>query len=72
MVRIGSLPFCFISRTASTASPDTSRLFGHWGGSESVLEKTIFDIPARESVPGSPAVAMPDMSLYVLAPIRTV
>jgi hypothetical protein len=47
-------------------------VFGHWSGSVEVLENTIFDMPARASVPGSPSAAMPAMSRCVFAPIRTV
>jgi hypothetical protein len=72
MVRIGSLPFVFIWHTASTASRDTSRVFGHCSGSVKVLENTIFDMPARASVPGLASAAMPAMSRYVFASIRTV
>ena len=72
IVRIDSLPFSFISRTASTGSSVTSRVFAHESGSVRVLEKTIFEKSASTSVPGSPAVANPDMSRYVFAPIRTV
>jgi hypothetical protein len=62
MVRIDSVPLSFISRTASTASWVTSFVFGHDSGSAKVLEKTIFEKPARVSVPGSPSVASLDMS----------
>jgi hypothetical protein len=62
MVRMDSVPWSFISRTASTASWATSRVFGHDSGSVKVLENTTFDSPARASVPGSPSVASPDMS----------
>jgi hypothetical protein len=36
-------------------------VFAQESGSLSVVEKTIFDMPARESVPGSPSAANPDM-----------
>jgi hypothetical protein len=55
-------PWSFISRTASTGSRVTSWVFGHASGSVKVEEKTIFDRPARTSVPGSPPLASPDMS----------
>ena len=44
IVRIDSVPFSFISRTAATASSVTSFVFGHDNGSVRVLEKTIFAI----------------------------
>ena len=62
IVRIDSNPFCFISRTASTASRATSLVFGHARGSCNVVEKTTLDIAARESVPGSPSAAYPDIT----------
>jgi len=55
-------PVFFSSRTASTGSWVTSCVFAHDSGSVKVLENTIFDMPARASVPGSPSVASPDMS----------
>ena len=72
MVRMDVLPVSFNSRTASTGSRLTSCVFGHESGSFKVVEKTIFEKPARASVPSSPALASSDMSRYVLAPNRTV
>jgi hypothetical protein len=69
---MGVVPVSFISRTASTASPATSCVFGHARGSFKVVEKTIFGRPARASVPGSPPLASSDMSRYVFAPIKMV
>ena len=66
-VRI-EVPLSFISRTASTGFCVISCVFGHDKGSVRVLENTIFDIPARASVPGSPSAANPDMSRYVFGP----
>ena len=61
MVRIGLAALSFMSRTAATGSCVTSCVFAQESGSLSVVEKTIFDMPARESVPGSPSAANPDM-----------
>ena len=47
MVRIELSPLCFISRTASTASPATKVEFSHASGSVSVLEKTTLDMPRQ-------------------------
>ena len=62
MVRIDVAALSFISRTAATGSVATSRVFAQEGGSLNVVEKTTFDMPARASVPGSPAAANPDMT----------
>ena len=56
------MPETFISRTASTASEDTSCVFAQLSGSRKVVEKTTFDRPSRTSVPGSPALASSYMS----------
>ena len=72
MVRIDWEPLSFISRTASTASRATSWVFAQARGSVNVVEKTTFDIAARASVPGSPTAANPDITRYVVAPIKTV
>ena len=69
--RIEADPLAFMLRTASTASPDTSCVFGHESGSRSVLENTTLDMPASASVPGSPSAARSDINRYVLAPINT-
>ena len=61
-MRIDSVPWSFISRTASTGSRVISRVFGNDIGSDNVLENTIFDIPARASVPGSPSATSLDIS----------
>ena len=50
----------------------TSRVFSHDSGSLKVLEKTIFGMSAKASVPGSPSAARADMSRYVFAPMRVV
>jgi len=55
MVRNDVAPSSFIFRTASTASQETSCVFGHDKGSRSVFEKTTLDNPANTSVPGSPS-----------------
>ena len=62
MVRIDLEPLSFISRTASTGSRAMSCVFGQERGSLNVVEKTIFDRPARASVPGSPSAAYRDMT----------
>jgi hypothetical protein len=62
IVRIDSEPPSFISRTAWAASWLTRRVFCHASGSAKVLEKTTFDVPASESVFGSPSLANPNMS----------
>jgi hypothetical protein len=72
MVRIGVAALSFISRTAATGSRSTSWVFAQERGSLNVVEKTIFDRPARAPVPGSPSAANPDMMRYVVAPIKTV
>ena len=61
MVRIGFGALSFISRTASTGSWATSRMFAQERGSLNVAEKTTFGQPAIASVPGSPPAANPDM-----------
>src|SRR4029450_8515603 len=71
-VRIDVAAWSFISRTAWTGARGTSWVFGHASGSVKVEEKTTFDRPARTSVPGSPSLANPDLTRWVLAPIRTV
>ena len=43
IVLIGLLPACFISLTASTASPLISRVLAHNNGGSSVDEKTTLD-----------------------------
>jgi hypothetical protein len=50
-VRMDLVPLSFISRTASTGSWATNRVFTHDSGSVKVVEKTTFDSPARASVP---------------------
>ncbi len=60
VVRFSS-PSAFISRTASTASWLTRRVFAHDSGSVRVLEKTTFDRSVRPSRPGSPVLAMSDI-----------
>src|SRR6476659_7752167 len=71
-VRSDSSPSSFSARTASTASPAISRLFGHESGSVNVLEKTTFGMRASVSVPGSPSVASVDINKKVFAPSRIV
>jgi hypothetical protein len=52
----------FIARTASTASPVTSRVLAHASGSVRVEEKTTFDTPVSASTPSSPLAAKADIS----------
>jgi hypothetical protein len=72
MVRIDREPLCFISRTASTGSRVSSRVFAQENGSRNVVEKTTLDMSAKASMPGSPSAANPDMRRYVVAHIKIV
>ena len=62
----------FIARTASAASPRTSRVLGHDNGSCSVEENTTLGVSFNTSTPSAPSAANPDISRYVFAPIRSV
>jgi len=55
-------PSAFIARTASTASPLTSRAFSQPSGSVRVEEKTTFGILSSSPVSSSPVAANPDIS----------
>ena len=63
-----------MSCTASTASSPTNSVLAHERGSFKVEEKTIFCIAVNPAMPVSSAIsaAKPDISRYVVAPIRVV
>ena len=63
-----------MSRTAATASPATSSEFAHASGSVRVEENTTLGIAVSSASPASSGIsaANPDISRYVVAPMRVV
>ena len=73
-VRRGRSSRRFSSRTAATASPSTSSVLAHESGSFRVEENTTLGIAVNAAIPASSGMsaANPDISRYVVAPIREV
>jgi hypothetical protein len=73
-VRRGRESRRFMSCTAETASPRTSSVLAHESGSSRVEENTTLGIALSSAMPASSgiSVANPDISRYVVAPMRVV
>ena len=71
-VRSGRGSRRFMSCTASTASPSTSSVLAHASGLSKVEENTTLGVSVIAARPGSSGMsaAYPDISRYVVAPMR--
>ncbi len=73
MVRRGRESRRFMSCTTSTGSRSTNSVFGHDSGASKVEENATLGIAVNAAKPGSSGIsaANPDISRYVVAPIRS-